>query len=117
MAQPAIRNTDVHACPNHGREKIGAVVRMDITVNREAALHVGCGFTCAGHSTQVVTGSTTVRYYGEFAARVLDDSGHGGKLVIGSGNVVIGGPKGMGRVGGGGKICEKMAEGRKSGSP
>lgn len=116
MAQPAIRNTDVHACANHGAEKISAVAPLDITVNGEAALHVGHGFTCGGQPTQVATGSTTVRFHGEFAARAFDDSGHGGKLLIGSGNVVIGGPKGMGTVGAGKTMCEKAAEGRQSGN-
>lgn len=116
MGLPAIRNIDVHLCPAHGPEKIGAVAEMDITVNREASLHAGHCFTCGGQSTKVVSGSTTVRFHGEFAARVLDDSGHQGKLAIGSGNVVIGGPRGTGCLGAGNKTCAKMADGRKSGA-
>jgi len=115
MGLPAIRNIDLHVCPNHGAEKIGAVAQMDITVNGEAALHVGHGFTCGGEPTKVASGSTTVRFHGEFAARALDDSGHQGKLVIGSGNVVIGGPTGVGCMGAGNKGCHAMSAGRKSG--
>lgn len=115
MAQPAIRDTDVHVCPAHGGEKIGAVVPLDITVNNEAGLHVGLGFTCGGQPTKITTGASTVRFHGEFAARAFDDSGHGGKLLIGSRNVVIGGPRGMGCVGAGRKLCEDAAKGRTSG--
>ena len=89
---------------------------MDITVNQEAALHAGCGFTCRSQPTQIISGSSSVRFHGEFAARAFDDTAHGGKLIIGSGNVVIGGPSGMGSVGAGAKLCEKAAAGRASGS-
>jgi uncharacterized Zn-binding protein involved in type VI secretion len=115
MAQPAIRNTDVHICPQHGAETIGAVAEMDIAINKQPALRVGHCFTCAGQPAQVATGAATVLFHGEFAARAFDDSSHKGKLVIGSGNVVIGGPTGMGCVGAGTKTCKAMAGGRKSG--
>ncbi len=103
------------SAPLTAGEKIGAVVQLDITVNNEAGLHVGLGFTCGGQPTKITTGASTVRFHGEFAARAFDDSGHQGKLLIGSRNVVIGGPRGMGCVGAGKKLCEDAAKGRKSG--
>lgn len=115
MALPAIRNTDVHLCASHGAEKIGAPAQLDITVNNQAAIHVGLGFTCGGQRVLVMTGASTVQVHGEFASRVFDDSSHGGKLVIGSRNVVIGGPQGMGAVGAGKSTCQAMAAGRASG--
>lgn len=115
MAQPAIRNTDIHLCVSHGAEAIGAAARLDITVNNQAGLHVGVGFTCGGQTALAVSGASTVQYHGEFASRAFDDSSHGGKLVIGSRNVVIGGPQGMGAIGAGKGACQAMAAGRTSG--
>ncbi len=108
------RMNDPHLCETHGPAPLpdGA---LSVKVNSLPTVRVGDGFNCGGCANRVQTGASTVTFRGEFAARLTDKSDHGGRIVIGSGNVVIGGPTGMGCIGAGKSTCQAMAAGRKSG--
>ena len=114
MALFTARKDDLQVCPTHGPATLpeGA---PHVKVNGRATVRVGDPFTCGGCPDRVKTGASTVTFGGEFAARLTDQSEHGGRIVLGAINVVIGGPAGMGTIGAGKSICRAMAAGRKSG--
>jgi uncharacterized Zn-binding protein involved in type VI secretion len=114
MALSTARMNDPQACDSHGPAPLpdGA---LSVRVNSLPTVRVGDAFKCGGCANRVQTGASTVTFGGEFAARVTDKSDHGGRIVIGSANVVIGGPMGMGCIGAGKSTCQAMAAGRKSG--
>lgn len=114
MALFAARMNDPQICDAHGPALLpdGA---LTVRVNRQPTVRVGDLFACGGCPNRVATGAATVTFGGEFAARLTDTTDHGGRIVLGSGNVVIGGPAGMGCVGAGRSTCQAMAAGRASG--
>lgn len=114
MALFAARTNDPQLCESHGAAPLlgGAPT---IRINSQSSVRVGDAFTCGGCPNRVQTGASTVTFGGEFAARLTDRSDHGGRVIIGSIDVVIGGPTGMGCVGAGKSTCEGMASGRTSG--
>jgi uncharacterized Zn-binding protein involved in type VI secretion len=113
MALDAARMNDPQACDAHGPAPLpdGA---PSVRINGLPAVRAGDAFRCGGCANRMKTGASTVTFGGEFAARKTDTSDHGGRVVVGSGNVVIGGPTGMGCVGAGKSTCQAMAAGRKS---
>ncbi len=114
MALFTARMNDPCLCNTHGTAPLpdGA---LSVKVNSQPTVRVGDAFACGGCANRVQTGASTVTFGGEFAARLTDKSDHGGSIVVGSGNVVIGGPTGMGCVGAGKSTCQAMAAGRTSG--
>jgi len=115
MALFAARMNDPQLCLAHGPAPLpdGA---LNVRINSQPTVRVGDVFKCGGCPNRVQTGASTVTFGGEFAARATDQSDHGGRIVIGSANVVIGGPTGMGCIGAGKSACQAMAAGRKSAS-
>lgn len=115
MALFAARMNDPQLCQAHGPAPLpdGA---LNVRVNSQPTVRVGDTFKCGGCPNRMQTGASTVTFGGEFAARVTDQSDHGGRVVLGSANVVIGGPTGMGCIGAGKGACQAMAAGRKSGA-
>jgi hypothetical protein len=74
---------------------------------------------CAGPKDFLVTGSGTVTVNSKPAARVTDKSMHGGSVLVGSVNVLIGGPTvgaTLGNPDAAKKACEAAAKGRSSNS-
>jgi uncharacterized Zn-binding protein involved in type VI secretion len=55
------------------------------------AARKGDMIVCIGPPDSVKTGSGSVKINGKPAARMGDDSGHGGKIVVGNPTVLIGG--------------------------
>lgn len=115
MALLAARMNDPQLCESHGPAPLpdGA---LNVRINSAPTVRVGDAFKCGGCPNRVQTGASTVTFGGEFAARLTDKSDHGGRIVLGSANVVIGGPAGMGCIGAGKRTCQAMAAGRSSGS-
>lgn len=113
MALPAARMNDLQACDKHGPAPLpdGA---LNVKVNSQPTVRAGDSFACGGCPNRVKTGASTVTFGGEFAGRLTDTSDHEGWIVVGSGDVVIGGPTGMGTIGAGKSTCQSMAAGRTS---
>jgi len=97
---PAARLTDMHACPMQtpglppiphvGGPIVGPGVPNVLICNMPAAV-VGDSCTCVGPPDTIVTGSATVQIGGMPAARIGDSTVHGGSIVVGCPNVIIGG--------------------------
>jgi uncharacterized Zn-binding protein involved in type VI secretion len=96
MPRPAARITDFHVCPafNGTQPHIGGPVRAGhptVLIGGKRAARAGDPCTCAGPSDVIATGSATVTIGGLPAARMLDKTAHGGVIVTGVLNVLIGG--------------------------
>jgi uncharacterized Zn-binding protein involved in type VI secretion len=63
----------------------------NVLIGKLPAANVGTACTCAGAPDFVVRGSSTVLIGGRPAARMLDQTAHGGVIVAGATNVLIGG--------------------------
>jgi len=113
MALPAARRNDLQACDKHGPAPLPDG-QLDVKINSQPTVRVGDAFPCGGCPNRVKTGASTFTIGGEFAARLTDKSDHEGWIVVGSTNVVVGGPTGMGTIGAGKSACRAMAAGRKS---
>ena len=97
---PAARLTDMHACPMQtpaippiphvGGPIIGPGVATVLIVKIPAAV-VGDSCVCVGPPDTIAMGSTTVMIGGKPAARMGDSTVHGGSIVVGAANVMIGG--------------------------
>ena len=100
MGQPAARLTDMHTCPMQtpgtppiphvGGPVTGPGVPNVLIGNLPAAV-VGDLATCVGPPDSIVKGSATVMIGGRPAARMGDTTVHGGSIVAGCPNVLIGG--------------------------
>lgn len=96
MGQPAARLGDFHVCPlceglvPHvgGPVLVGA---PNVLVGGLPAANLGTAAVCAGAPDVIVQGSLTVLIGGRPAARVLDGTAHGGVVMSGRGDVLIGG--------------------------
>ncbi len=96
----AARITDMHTCPmvtpglppvpHVGGPIVGPGVPTVLIGNLPAAV-VGDVCTCVGPPDTIVKGSATVMIGGRPAARQGDTCAHGGTIVIGAPNVIIGG--------------------------
>lgn len=100
MGQPAARITDMHTCPmvtpgvppipHAGGPVTGPGVPNVLIGNLPAAV-VGDMATCVGPPDTIVQGSATVIIGGRYAARAGDPTAHGGSIVMGCPDVLIGG--------------------------
>lgn len=94
---PAARLTDMQTCPmvtgivpHVGGPIIGPGVPTVLIAGMPAAV-VGDNCTCVGPPATIVKGSGTVLIGGKPAARMGDSTSHGGTIVLGAPNVLIGG--------------------------
>ena len=97
---PAARLTDLHTCPmvppgvppipHVGGPVAGPGVPTVLIAKLPAAV-VGDRLDCVGPPDTIVQGSSTVLIGGKPAARLGDRTEHGGSIVLGAPNVLIGG--------------------------
>jgi uncharacterized Zn-binding protein involved in type VI secretion len=97
---PAARLTDMHACPMQtpalppvphvGGPIVGPGVPTVMIAKMPAAV-VGDNCICVGPPDTIAMGSATVMIGGKPAARMGDSTVHGGSIVAGAPNVMIGG--------------------------
>lgn len=85
----------MHACPMvsgspHVGGIIGAPGTPTVLINGLPAVKAGDACICTGPNT-IVKGSVTVLFENKPAARLGDLTAHGGPIVTGSPNVIIGG--------------------------
>lgn len=100
--KPAARNTDVHICPKplssppntpHGPGQVMATGAARVFVNQLAAAVQNDMCMCVEPGNMIKSGSSSVFFGGQAAARQLDETTHmvGGMIQTGSPNVFIGG--------------------------
>lgn len=97
---PAARITDMHTCPmvtpgtppipHVGGPVVGPGVPTVLIANMPAAV-LGDSCVCVGPPDTIVKGSATVLIGGKPAARMGDNTAHGGVIVKGEPTVMIGG--------------------------
>lgn len=97
---PAARITDMHVCPmatpglppipHVGGPIVGACVPTVLICKLPAAV-VGDSCVCVGPPDTIIKGSATVMIGGKPSARIGDSTAHGGSIVVGCPNVIIGG--------------------------
>ena len=97
---PAARLTDMHVCPMvtpgvppvpHVGGPVSGPCVPNVMIAGLAAAVVGDMAICTGPPDSIVKGSATVKIGGRPAARVGDSTAHGGSIVAGAPNVMIGG--------------------------
>ena len=90
---PAARITDMHVCPipTHGGGPITGPAVTTVLIAGLPAAVVGDLCSCAGPPDVIVKGSANVLIGGRPAARIGDLTAHGGVIVAGVPNVIIGG--------------------------
>ena len=88
MAKPAARLTDNHSCPFHGDSPISRG-SQNVIINGLPAARVTDQCSC-GPPDAIAMGSTGVLINGLAAARMGDPTAHGGSIIMGSPNVLIG---------------------------
>ena len=96
----AARLTDPHSCPietpgpppvaHVGGPIVGPGVPT-VLIGKLPAAIAGDSAICVGPADTIVTGSATVMIGGRPAARAGDKTAHGGSVVMGLPNVLIGG--------------------------
>ena len=96
----AARLTDFHQCPMQTPALVpiphvgGPVVgpgQPNVLIGGLPAARVGDMLICVGPPDSIVKGSSTVMIGGMPAARMGDSTAHGGQIVLGALNVIIGG--------------------------
>lgn len=97
---PAARLTDMHTCPmvtpglppipHVGGPIVGPGVPTVLIAKLPAAV-MGDMCVCVGPPDTIVKGSATVMIGGKPAARMGDTTAHGGSIMLGAPNVMIGG--------------------------
>ena len=91
---PAARITDLHTCPEATPEPhVGGPIisgSPNVFINGLSAARVGDPLTCVGPPDVIAKGSTGVFINGLPAARMGDLTAHGGVIIGGSPNVIIG---------------------------
>ncbi|MCC5786824.1 MAG: PAAR domain-containing protein [Phycisphaerales bacterium] len=96
---PAARITDMHTCPMQtpGTPPIphvgGPIIKgaPNVLIGFMPAARVGDTCVCVGPPDAIVKGSATVMIGFMPAARMGDTTAHGGSIVAGAPNVMIGG--------------------------
>ncbi len=97
MSQPAARLTDMHTCPMvtglvpHVGGPILAPGAVTVLIGGLPAARVTDQCVCVGPTDVIASGSATVLIENKPAARVGDSTAHGGVIVLGLPNVLIGG--------------------------
>jgi len=98
---PAARLTDFHECPMQtpavpspiphvGGPIIGPGLPT-VLIGGLPAARVGDSLVCVGPPDSIIKGSSTVHIGGVPAARLGDSTAHGGTILVGAFNVIIGG--------------------------
>ena len=97
---PAARITDMHVCPmvtpgvppipHVGGSIVGPGVQT-VLIGKMPAAVMGDMAICVGPPDAIIKGSATVMIGKKPAARVGDLTAHGGSIVMGCNNVIIGG--------------------------
>lgn len=99
MGKPAARLTDMHTCPminvaNPPIPHVGGPIMgpgtPTVLIGKLPAAVVGDMAVCIGPPNNIIKGSSTVMICGKPAARMGDLTAHGGTIVIGCPNVLIG---------------------------
>lgn len=96
MGQPAARVGDFHVCPMvtgtvpHVGGPINPPGCPTVLIGGVPAARVGDMCTCVGPPDTILTGSSKVFIGGMPAARMGDSTAHGGTIMVGSPNVLIG---------------------------
>ena len=88
---PAARITDMHTCPLHGGGPITGPAIPNVLIGGLPAAVVGDLCMCPQVPDAIVQGSTTVFIGGRPSVRMGDMTAHGGTIVVGAPNVLIGG--------------------------
>lgn len=97
---PAARITDFHECPMvtpgvppipHVGGPIIGPGAPTVLIGKLPAARVGDMLVCVGPPDSIVKGSSTVLICGLPAARIGDPTAHGGSIMQGAFNVMIGG--------------------------
>jgi uncharacterized Zn-binding protein involved in type VI secretion len=96
---PAARLTDLHQCPmvTPGQPPIphvgGPVIgpgEPTVIIGGLPAARLGDMLMCTGPPDTIASGSATVMIGGKPAARMGDTTAHGGQIMLGASNVMIG---------------------------
>jgi uncharacterized Zn-binding protein involved in type VI secretion len=97
---PAARITDMHVCPmvtpglppvpHVGGPVTGPGIPTVLIGSLPAAV-IGDMCVCVGPPDSIIKGSATVMIGGKPSARIGDSCSHGGSIVMGCVNVIIGG--------------------------
>ncbi|MEC4750122.1 PAAR domain-containing protein [Methylomicrobium sp. Wu6] len=96
MGQPAARISDMHVCPmfNGPVPHVGGPIlppgEPTVLIGNLPAARVGDMATCVGPPDSIVLGSFTVLIGKKPAARLGDSTAHGGVIILGCFNVLIG---------------------------
>lgn len=97
---PAARITDFHECPMqtpalvpipHVGGPIAGPCEPTVLIGSLPAAKVGDMLVCVGPPDSIIKGSATVMIGGMPAARMGDTTAHGGQIMLGALNVLIGG--------------------------
>jgi len=96
MGFPAARLGDMHVCPMFDGLKphVGGPVLVgapNVLIGGIPAATVGTSCTCVGAPDTIVRGSATVMIAARPAARMFDQTAHGGLIMLGAVNVLVGG--------------------------
>lgn len=98
MGRPAARVvTDQHVCPlaTGPTPHVGGMLLpagcITVLIGKMPAARVGDFAFCVGSPANIVVGSQTVFIGGKYAARMGDQTSHGGVIVTGLPTVLIGG--------------------------
>ena len=115
MGFPAARIGDMHVCPMvtgvvpHVGGPILPPCAPTVLTGMIPQARVGDMLTCVGPPDVIAVGAATVLVVGMPAARMLDTTAHGGKIILGMFTVLIGGASGGGASGGGGGMLMAKA--------
>lgn len=96
MGQPAARLTDMHTCPMvtgvvpHVGGPISGPGAPTVLIGGLPAARVGDMAVCTGPPDAILLGSFTVLIGGQPSARMGDATSHGGVIVLGFPQVLIG---------------------------
>ena len=94
---PAARLSDMHVCPMvtgivpHVGGPVIALPTSKVLTSMLPQAVMGDKAICVGPPDSIVKGSATVQVGGKAAARLLDNCGHGGMIMLGCPTVIIGG--------------------------
>ena len=96
MGMPASRITDMHVCPMvtgivpHVGGPILPPGGVTVLIGGLPAARVGDMAVCVGPPDVIVLGSFTVLTMGQPQARMTDMTAHGGVIILGQPNVLVG---------------------------